>query len=580
MPPPILGIDLGTTNSLCAVFENGQPTLVPNAHGQYLTPSVVGLADDGKLLVGLAARELRITTPDRCVSMFKRRMGDQDAVVVGGESFTAPELSSFVLRSLKQDGEAYLGQAIRDAVITVPAYFNDHQRLATKLAGELAGLSIRRIINEPTAAALTYGFHERNSDKKLVVIDLGGGTFDVTLMEIFEGTLEIIASAGESFLGGEDFTDRLVATVLESSGHQLETAELRTPLKVARLRQECEHAKRALCESEAVTIRIPDVDGTFAESPEQITFSQADFSEICSKLIDRLKRPIKRVMRDARCSTDEIGDVILVGGATRMLPVRDFTRQFFEAEPIIRHDPDEVVAMGAAVQAALIVDDAAVNDMVMTDVCPFTLGVETTKHHGSRFLTGYYSPIIHRNTTIPVSHEELFHTVSPNQTEVRIRVFQGEGRKVEDNIKLGELVVDDIPPGPAGQEVYIRFSYDLNGILEVEATAGMSGSKHSVVLTNHVTGLSEAEIAESVTRLQTIKFYPREQQGTQHLIQYCNRIVGEVNQFERPQLEEAIAAFEFSLLGSDKTEFENAKDSLLLTLSSLGFAYPSGDEAA
>ena len=257
--PPIIGIDLGTTNSLCAIFENGGPRLVPNAYGEFLTPSVVGITESGELLVGAAAKELRVTQPDRCASCFKRFMGSNESVALAGKTFTPVELSSFVLKSLCEDAKHHLGEAVTDAVITVPAYFNDNQRQATKHAGELAGLNVRRIVNEPTAAALTYGFHDRDAEKKLLVIDLGGGTFDVTLMEVFEGTLEIVSTAGESFLGGEDFTDRLMASLLQKQGLQLESAELREPLRVARLRQLCEVAKRQLTTADSTSIKLPDV---------------------------------------------------------------------------------------------------------------------------------------------------------------------------------------------------------------------------------------------------------------------------------------------------------------------------------
>ncbi|MBW3539248.1 MAG: Hsp70 family protein, partial [Planctomycetes bacterium] len=280
----IVGIDLGTTNSLCAVFEDGRPRLLRNSVGEVLTPSVVGVLDDGRVLVGAAARELRVTRPERCASCFKRFMGTDKTLSLGGQKFSAAELSSLVLKSLKEDAEKDLGEEILEAVITVPAYFNDNQRKATRLAGELAGLTVRRILNEPTAAALCYGFHDRLADKKILVIDLGGGTFDVTLMEIFEGTLEIIATAGESFLGGEDFTDRLVATLLKHEGLTLEAAELKQPLRVARLREECERAKRRLASDETVTIRYPEENGEFPEKPRTASVSRAKFASVVERL--------------------------------------------------------------------------------------------------------------------------------------------------------------------------------------------------------------------------------------------------------------------------------------------------------
>ena len=569
----IIGIDLGTTNSLCAVFRGGQPTLIPNAHGEVLTPSVVGILDDGQVVVGAPARELRVTRPERCASTFKRLMGTKKSVRLAGKDYSAPELSSLVLQSLKQDAEAFLGEVVTHAVITVPAYFNDHQRKATRLAGELAGLKVRRIINEPTAAALTYGFHDRQAEKKLMVIDLGGGTFDVTLMEIFDGTLEIVATAGESALGGEDFTDRLVASVLKTLGEQLEIAELKKPLMVSRLRQQCEIAKRAFTDQEKATVRIPSDSGDLFEDGRKVAVSKENFAKVSQRLMDRLKAPVARVLRDGEITPEEIDDVIFVGGATRMSLMRDFVREFLKAEPLCTVNPDEVVALGASIQAALIDDDEAVEDMVMTDVCPFTLGVETVRDFGGRVMDGYYAPVIHRNTTIPVSCEEMFSTVTANQREVRLCIYQGESRKVKDNLLLGELLIDDIPPGPAGKPVYVRFTYDLNGILEVEAMAGESGRKHRVVITSHAAELTDAEVREAVERMQSLKFYPREDVGNQRLLLFCERVVGEVNPHEREQLDQALTAYEAAMLTSDRDGFEHARQGLLMTLSALGFDY-------
>jgi molecular chaperone HscC len=569
----IVGIDLGTTNSLCAVFEDGQPKLVPNVHGDYLTPSIVGVLGDGQILVGAAAREMRVTRPQQCAWCFKRWMGTDRGAQLGDRTFSAVELSSLVLRSLRQDAEARLGGAVAEAVITVPAYFNDHQRQATKLAGEMAGLNVRRILNEPTAAALAYGFHERQAQKKLVVIDLGGGTFDVTAMEIFEGTLEIIATAGESFLGGEDFTDRLAAWILERHGRQLETAELRQPLLVARLRGECERAKRALFDDERALIRLPDDRGEIGPGAAEQELTRGDFAALVEPLIQRLARPISKAVRDARCEPDEFSDVILVGGATRMLPVRAFVTRLFGREPLCRHNPDEVVALGAAVQAALIADDAAVDDMVMTDVCPFTLGVEVVKEFGREQVGGYYLPIIDRNTTIPVSREEVLSTILPNQTTITLDVYQGESRKVKDNVLLGNLRVSGIPAGPAGQGVRVRFTYDLNGILEVEAVVEATGKKFQTVLTRQASSLTPRQIEEAVRKMQALKFYPRDDVANQRLVLFAERVVGESSPFEREGLDAAIDEFERAMSSGDRGIFESARQGLLIILSAIGHPY-------
>lgn len=583
MPSVALGIDLGTTNSLCALFEPNGPRLVANSLGEVLTPSVVGILDDGQVIVGDAAKELRVTQPERCASCFKRLMGSDEKVTLAGQSFTAPELSSLVLKSLKEDAlrelkvdEADLDSI--DAVITVPAYFNDHQRKATRLAGKLAGLNVRRILNEPTAAALTYGFHDRDAEKVLLVLDLGGGTFDVTLMEVFEGTLEILSTAGESFLGGEDFTNRLVATFLKQQGMQLETAELQKPLLVARLREQCETAKRELTDSEVARIVLPGEDGQITEQSKTLRVDAATFAKAMKPLLERIAGPTAKAIRDAEYSVDQIDDVILVGGATRMPVLREYVQDYLKKIPLTEHDPDQVVALGAAIQSALIANDRAVDDMVMTDVCPFTLGVDSARELGSQIKSGYFVPIIHRNTTIPVSHEQTFSTLYANQSQVDITVYQGEHRKVENNTKLGELIVKDIPPGPAGKQISIRFTYDLSGILEVEAYLTDGGKKFRSVMTQHTSDMSPEQIEEATERLQKLKYYPREDMNNQRLLRYGERVVGEVGPYQRQELEEALDSFEVAMASTDREMVEGARATLQQVLSLLGFQAPASDQ--
>ena len=567
----VIGIDLGTTNSLCAVFREGKPELVPNAVGEFLTPSVVGVLDDGQIVVGNAAAEFRVTSPERTVSCFKRWIGTGHEVKLADHRFNSSELSSFVLRALREDAEKFLGHPIHDAVITVPAYFNDKQRKDTQLAGKLAGLNVRRIINEPTAAALTYGFHDRQAEKTLIVIDLGGGTFDVTVMQVFEGTLEIVATAGESQLGGEDFTTRLVAWTLRKRDLQLEPTEVKYPLFVSRLKHECEVAKCRLASQSTADIRIPSLNGLFSDKPDLVQLSRNDTAEIFAPLLARLTQPISRAIRDSRLAVGDIDEVILVGGATRCSEVRNCVAEMFRTKPHSEFDPDQVVALGASIQAALIENDEAVEDMVMTDVCPFTLGVEVVKDVGRRQVGGYYCPVISRNTTIPVSREEILSTISPNQRIVQLKVYQGESRKVENNLLLGELNVEGIPPGPAGKEVHVRFTYDVNGILEVEAYVPETGKKSTIVLTNHSKGLSQREIDQAVKRMQEIKFYPREDVANQRILKFAERVVGEVSPFQRSSLEGAIDQYEGALEMGDRQLFFDARDHLLLVLSQLGF---------
>lgn len=572
-----IGIDLGTTNSLCAVFRDGLPELIPNAHGSFLTPSVVGILKSGEIVVGETARQLRITDPERTASCFKRFMGTDRQLEIAGQKFSAHQLSAIVLRSLVEDAERHLGRRIEEVVITVPAYFNDYQRQATKLAGELAGLHVRRIINEPTAAALVYGFHERDAEKQLCMIDLGGGTFDVTIMDVFEGTLEIRATAGECMLGGEDFTDRLVSAVLQREGMQLELAELKQPLRVARIRAECELAKREMSREPIVTIRLPNEDGHFPEQPKKLKVDRANFDKLCKELMRRIAVPIDRALRDAGATAADIDEVILVGGATRMPTLRQYVENYFSKPPLMRHHPDQVVALGAAIQAALISQDAAVDDMVMTDVCPFTLGVEIVKEFGGQIRTGYFHPVLHRNSTIPISREEIFHTVMPNQPLVEVRVFQGDARRVDDNVELGKLVVENLPARPAGMPIHIRFTYDINGLLEVEAYTPGAGKKHRAILTNHVRGLTPEQIDAAAKRMQELKFYPQEDLENQRLARYCERMLGELNPYQRQQLDQALDIFEGAMLGGDKQHFEQAREGLLMVLSSLGLPYSESE---
>lgn len=571
--PALIGIDLGTTHSLCATFRDGQPVLIPNAQGEFLTPSIVGVLDSGQVVVGAAARELRVTRPETCASTFKRWMGTDQAIDLAGKPYSAAELSSLVLRALKADAEAFLGEEVTEAVITVPAYFNDLQRKMTQAAGELAGFDVRRIVNEPTAAALTYGFHDRDSERRLLVFDLGGGTFDVTVLEIFDGTLEILSTSGESHLGGEDFTDRLARWVIEREGLAFETTEFREPRRVARLRQECERAKRRLGDAESAEIRWPEVDGTFADDARRYSISRGAFRELVDVLLRRLDRPVERALRDADLTSDAIDDIVFVGGATRMPIVRERVAERFGREPLVRHDPDQVVALGAAVQAALIADDRAVDDMVMTDVCPYTLGIGITKIFGNQERDGYYLPIIDRSTTIPVSREEIVSTLRANQRVILVKVYQGEDRRVEQNLLLGELEVTGIPSGPAGQEVHVRFTYDLNGILEVEAFVPKTGKKFQTVIAHRTKGLSRSEIARAVKKMQKLKFYPRDDLRNRELVLFCERVVGEVSPYERQPLEEAIDTFEQSMASGSPEYFETARQQLLIQLSRLGHPY-------
>lgn len=559
----IIGIDLGTTNSAAAWMSDAGPQMIPSALDESLTPSVIGIDDDGKLLVGREAKELSVLHPEHCASLFKRQMGNDWTTTLRGRRFNPEELSAMVLRALKEDAEAYLKQTVDRAVITVPAYFNEHQRKATINAGRIAGLQVERIINEPTAAAVAYGFHELKDDRMLAVLDLGGGTFDVSIVELFEGVLEVRSSSGENFLGGEDFTRVIASHVLQRRGIIYERAEHESPLCVSRLLQLCERAKCRLSGEEAATVRIPNRQGEFDDDAPQETITRDEFAAWTEHLMGRIELPIRRALGDAGLRPHQIDEVILVGGATRMPRFIRRVAELFEKQPHCRLNPDEVVARGAAVQTGLMRRDPSVGDMMITDVAPFTLGVEMSKEFGSELRNGFFLPILHRNTTIPASRVERVHTVRMNQPIATVKIFQGESRRVEENLSLGEFEVRDIPPGPAGQAIDLRFTYDLNGILEVEATIVATGNKYTHVVTRHARGLSPEQIRASLSAMQALKTHPREDRKNRYLLRRAERVYQELPPLERTNLDRVLYEFEQALELGDARLIDSCRMALI-----------------
>jgi molecular chaperone HscC len=558
----IIGIDLGTTHSLAAYMGDDGPQLVPNAINERLTPSIVGVDHDGKLLVGRAAQELQVLHPERCAALFKRYMGTDWKTELNGRSFTPEELSSLVLRTLKEDAEAHFGHPITKAVVTVPAYFNDQQRKATLHAGRIAGLQVERIFNEPTAAALAYGFHEAGQEKRLLIFDLGGGTFDVSIVELFEGVLEVRASSGESFLGGEDFTRALAARVLDRHGFPFERTEAEAPLMVARTLQQSEAAKCKLSRQDSATIRVPDKKGDFNDGSPEVTITREQFESWTNHILARIELPVRRVLGDAGLKRGDIDEVILVGGATRMPAVIDQVTRLFGKRPQCRLNPDEVVALGAAVQAGLFARNKNVEDLVVTDVAPFTLGFETTKTLGMEQRDGYFTPVIDRNTAIPVSRVKRVGTVAPNQTEMIIKVYQGEGRRVENNLFLGEFRVRGIPAGPPGQEVDVRFTYDLNGVLEIEATVVETKNKVNHIITRHAKGLTREQVQRAVEDMGKLKAHPREEAAHRFLLRRAERVFQELHHEGRHQLSQLLDGFEASLEMQDAAAIKRHREAL------------------
>jgi molecular chaperone HscC len=548
MQSTIIGIDLGTTNSLCAVWRDGSAQLIPNALGGNLTPSVVGLDDKGLVLVGQAARERLSTHPALTTAAFKRYMGSQKEVALGERRFRPEELSALVLGSLKADAERFLGAPVTEAVITVPAYFSDAQRKATRIAGQLAGLNVECLLNEPTAAALAYGLHHSEPESKFLVFDLGGGTFDVSILELFEGVMEVRASAGDNFLGGEDFVDALVDAFLrEAKDAEVLQAKRHDPHLAAQLRRQGEIVKRRLSDSDQVEFSL-DWQG----QSWRWSVTEELFLKIAEPLLARVRTPVERALRDARIRAAELDQVVLAGGSTRMPLVRKLVARMFGRMPCMTLHPDEAIALGAAVQAGLKMRDSALGEIVMTDICPYTLGVEVAEQFGhSQIRSGYYLPIIERNTVVPVSREHELATVHDQQREVNVRIFQGESRLVKENIELG-LINIRVPPRKAGEiAIRVRFTYDVSGLLEVEALIPQTGERHSLVIEENPGVLNPDEVRQRLQSLAELKIHPREQMANTALMARAARIFEESLGDLRQQIGEAMMRFERVLEAQD-----------------------------
>lgn len=541
----IIGIDLGTTNSLVAVWQDGQPRLLPNALGDRLTPSCVSLDEDGSVLVGRAARDRLQTHPERTAAVFKRYMGSNKTLRLGRREFRAEELSALVLKSLKADAEAILGEPVTEAVITVPAYFSDAQRKATRAAGQLAGLRVERLLNEPTAAALAYGMHHLDSETRFLVFDLGGGTFDVSVLELFEGVMEVRASAGDNFLGGEDFVTALVE--LFFTRQELPERLRKEPVFMQQLRAQAEAAKCALSSQPTATMRLWHKDRHYA-----LQIGEAELEQACAPLLARLRAPVERALRDADLRSSELSNIVLAGGATRMPLIRRLVTTMFGRFPAIDLDPDAVVALGAAVQAGLKARDRALSEVVMTDVSPYSLGVEVSRRLSAHDAShGHFDPIIERNSPVPLSRVKRYHPMAPGQTEMHLNVFQGEARLVKDNIHLGELRLV-LPPGPHEESgVDVRFTYDVDGLLQVEATIVKTQETSTLLIQGQAGSLSEEDIAQRLQALAELKIHPREKLENRTLLARAERLYEQLRGDAREQLGMRIFAFERLLATQD-----------------------------
>ncbi len=536
----IVGIDLGTTNSLIAYFTEEGPKIIPNRLGKNLTPSIVSVDEDGTVYVGETARERMSLYPDSVAMAFKRSMGTERDYNLSGHRFKPEELSSMILRALKEDAEAYLGEEITEAVISVPAYFDDKRRKATKRAGELAGLKVERMISEPTAAAVAYGLYDKEKDTRFLVFDLGGGTFDVSILELYHNILEVRAVAGDNYLGGEDFTQVMVKLFLQKSGLQMQNLSEKEQV---RLYRQAEKAKRAISDESTVTISFLYKEET---KEEKITYKE--YEEACEELLMQIREPVKKSLADAGLKLSDIDEVVLIGGATKLSIVKDFLIRLFRKFPDTKLNPDETVALGAAIQAAMKERREEVKEVILTDVCSFTLGTEVVvEYEEGKFEDGRFCPIIERNTVIPASHTERLYTVRDNQDKVRVRVLQGESRFARNNLYLGELSID-VPKAPKGQEaVDVTYTYDINSLLEVEVTVVSTRLKQKLIIKGQDNQMTEEEIAKRMEELSYLKIQPRDYEENKLVLLRAERMYEESLGERRKKLDRYITAFEAAL---------------------------------